>query len=245
MKFTSTAPNYQRLLFEKMQDELTKFCASLTKQSPEVLIKSAYEIAVKDEILLLFDENEDVDLITNEQMHTLCKKDYPLDELYNAWLKADCTIREMLMNAIKSYCDWHYPTPHYQLNTKCHFERDISDTSYEHDLLMHEEYPKTMVQYVRGIICESDWYSDVFTVHHKKVTDENGFELMSVFHFITQTYLPSFNRLMKYCSRRESEKCTEDKTNYWFYTESKGYNYSVRIVAAKGDYNLYIYQYKK
>lgn len=102
--------NYQDLLFKKLQDELTKFCTRLTKQSPEAIIQSAYEIAVKNEILLLFDESQDVDFITNEQMQTLCKKDYPLDELYNAWLKADCTMREMLMNAIKSYCDWHYPT---------------------------------------------------------------------------------------------------------------------------------------
>lgn len=230
-------------LISKIQAEYENFTAALAKKTPVEVFESAYEITYKKEILMLFESEEG---FLEEYYPALLEMEYPLDFLYNSWLKADVSVIDDLKDALKSDLDYHFPVT-YDLKTTCHFERDISDVSYEHDLFVNKEYPKTMVQFVRGIIIGSTWMKDIFTVHHKDVSNPSGAELIRVFNYITGKYFSTYNQLLESCDMFEMQdsNCTDDQRHYWFYTESAHYNYSVRVLADKGDYNLYLFQYKK
>lgn len=228
--------NYARLLLEKMQAEYKNFIAVSKKKTADEVINSAYEIAYKKEILMLFESEEG---FAEEHYPTLLEMDYPLDFLYNSWLKSDISVVDDLKAALKSDLDYHFPVT-YDLKTTCHFERDMSDVSYEHDLFVGKEYPKTMVQFVRGIITGTTWMKDIFNVHHHDVTNPSGAELIRVFDYITEKYFSTYEKLLESCDMFEMQdgNCTDDQRYYWLYTESAHYNYCVRVLADRGDYNL-------
>lgn len=61
------------------------------------IIRSAYEITMKSDILSCF-ENENI--LPDKECRALLKRKYPLDILYNAWLKSDCSHMDMLRECI-------------------------------------------------------------------------------------------------------------------------------------------------
>lgn len=84
-------------LLEKCQDELKNWKAIQLKElKGEKIFKCAYELTYKEELLTIL-ENSDFDLST---YIWLFNKDYPLDYLYQAWIKDDATVTDILTNMI-------------------------------------------------------------------------------------------------------------------------------------------------
>ena len=52
----------------------------------------------------------------------------------------------------------------YEFSKTCSFERDISDTSMEHDAVSTRLYPKKLIAYIRGDY-KNQWWTSYFGVH--------------------------------------------------------------------------------
>ena len=52
----------------------------------------------------------------------------------------------------------------YEFSKTCSFERDINDTSMEHDALSTKPYPKKLIAYIRGDY-KNQWWTGYFGVH--------------------------------------------------------------------------------
>ena len=67
------------LLYEKMIKEQDNFIEKLKHSSPEEIISAAYEKVMRDDILMLFDD----DFLDTKQMKALLKLEYPLSACYD------------------------------------------------------------------------------------------------------------------------------------------------------------------
>lgn len=77
--------SYAEQLYTRVNDEYSYFIGQMKKESAEVLIKSAAEIADKDKIRLYFEEFEPT--LSDEQYEALLVRDNPLNEIYEQWVK--------------------------------------------------------------------------------------------------------------------------------------------------------------
>lgn len=90
--------NLNELLFEKMSKEYEDYIRNVRSNTDtDSIIQSAYEITMKSDILSCF-ENENV--LSDKECKALLKRKYPLDILYNAWLKSDYSHMDMLRECI-------------------------------------------------------------------------------------------------------------------------------------------------
>lgn len=94
---------YKAMLFYKMENELNQLEKELLCQSPKEILKSAYELTFKRELLLLFGESS-TDFLTEDIIRQLYGLEYPLQALYLAWLKEDSSELEMLRSFVVAYC---------------------------------------------------------------------------------------------------------------------------------------------
>lgn len=94
---------YKVMLFCKMENELNQLEKELLCQSPKEILKSAYELTYKRELLLLFGESS-TDFLPEEMIRQLYGLEYPLQVLYLAWLKEDSSELEMLRSFVGDYC---------------------------------------------------------------------------------------------------------------------------------------------
>lgn len=87
------------MLYEKMEAEYHAFLEELEKKEPKEIIASSYEKVFKEDIIQALSENE----LPYDQAKALIYMDYPLDGVYQAWLKQDETYMEDLRNCIEAY----------------------------------------------------------------------------------------------------------------------------------------------
>lgn len=87
------------LLYEKMSKEQDNFIEKLKHSSPEEIISKAYEKIMRDDILMLFED----DFLDTKQMKALLKLEYPLSACYDEWLKNDCTYMDMLRDTVDDF----------------------------------------------------------------------------------------------------------------------------------------------
>lgn len=95
--------SYKALLFYKMENELNQLEKELLCQSPKEILKSAYELTYKRELLLLFGESS-TDFLQEGMIRQLYGMEYPLQALYLAWLKVDSSELEILRSFVGAYC---------------------------------------------------------------------------------------------------------------------------------------------
>ena len=88
MIFMEQRNELKDLLYEKMSKEQDNFIEKLKHSSPEEIISKAYEKIMRDDIMMLFDD----DFLDTKQMKALLKLEYPLSACYDEWLKNDCSI---------------------------------------------------------------------------------------------------------------------------------------------------------
>ena len=73
-------------VYDKLKKELDDFKSELREKSPDEIIKSAYELVAKEEILIVFNADGNFDL---SQYKTILKTKNALDYLYNKWRDYD------------------------------------------------------------------------------------------------------------------------------------------------------------
>lgn len=91
----------QTRLYEKARAEQDGYISELLKKTPQEIIDLSYEKVMRDDILMIF-ENE---ALPDRQVRELLKLKYPLAECYDRWLKADCSHMDMLKDTIEDFSD--------------------------------------------------------------------------------------------------------------------------------------------
>ncbi len=85
------------LLLEKMQAEQDQFTGWLLKQSPEEILRNAYQYTVKEDILFSFDALE----LPDEQVRALLSSPAPLDDVYKEFLKRETGYMDILRDCVE------------------------------------------------------------------------------------------------------------------------------------------------
>lgn len=70
-------------LYEKIYAEQQEFISSLKTMTPENIIQYAYELVIREDILLSLEEND----LDAKQCKALLREKKPLDKLFLAWEK--------------------------------------------------------------------------------------------------------------------------------------------------------------
>lgn len=87
---------YKELLVQKSNLEMKSFLTDLENKSPKEIIESAYELTMKNEMMFALKD----DSLTNEQIKTLAKCDYPLEKCYRSWIKNDLSYTDILQASV-------------------------------------------------------------------------------------------------------------------------------------------------
>lgn len=92
-----------RLLYDKMAEEQKEFVDELKGSSSEYVIEKAYELVMREDILLSI-EGEDLSI---SQANALLKLKFPLDAIYQEWLDNDFSHMDMVRDTITDCADFH------------------------------------------------------------------------------------------------------------------------------------------
>ena len=84
-------------LYEKMKNELNELKTELKSKPPDEIIKSAYELATKEDILTIFEVEENFEL---KDYKALLKTKKPLEYLYQEWLNYDGSEMDSIRNSV-------------------------------------------------------------------------------------------------------------------------------------------------
>ena len=98
----STKDELETQLYEKMSQENEAFLAEMKTQSPDEIISHAYEIACRDNLLMLF---EDETSLSERQLAVLNEFEHPLSQLYTDWLSRDTDEMDAFRNSIACCAD--------------------------------------------------------------------------------------------------------------------------------------------
>ena len=101
----------------------------------------------------------------------------------------------------------------YEFSKTCSFERDISDTSMEHDAVSTRLYPKKLIAYIRGDY-KNQWWTSYFGVHEKLRTAQTDREGDALLDYLTNERFPDLDTLIAFC-----ESNGKDSQGVWLYTE--------------------------
>lgn len=91
----------------------------------------------------------------------------------------------------------------YEFMQTCGFERDINDTSMEHDALSTKPYPKKLIAYIRGDY-KNQWWTGYFGVHEKLRTAQTDREGDALLDYLTNERFPDLDTLIAFCERNGS-----------------------------------------
>ena len=94
-----TKDHLEDKLYERMSAENEAFLADLKTKPVDEIISHAYEIARRDDFLMLF---EDETPLNQRQLEVLLEFDHPLSALYDDWLNRDTDEMEQLRESIIS-----------------------------------------------------------------------------------------------------------------------------------------------
>lgn len=92
----------ETMLYERMEQENEAFLANLKEETPDEIISHAYQIACRQDMLMLF---EDETSLTPRQLETLLEYEHPLEHLYGDWIRRDTDEIEILRRSIESCAD--------------------------------------------------------------------------------------------------------------------------------------------
>ena len=97
-----TKDELETKLYEKMSQENEAFLAEMKTQSPDEIISHAYEIACRDNLLMLF---EDETSLSERQLTVLNEFEHPLSQLYTDWLSRDTDEMDAFRDSIACCAD--------------------------------------------------------------------------------------------------------------------------------------------
>ena len=90
------AVDYNELLYEKMQNEYNRFLMELDELLPIDVVRNAYQIVMKEDILSCFVDSRRPQI----EAKALYLLQNPLDDLYQEWLGTDGSYMDMLRDTI-------------------------------------------------------------------------------------------------------------------------------------------------
>ena len=88
-------------LYEKIYAEQQEFISSLKTMTPENIIQYAYELVIREDILLSIKENDR----DAQQCKALLKEKKPLDKLFLAWEKYEGSHMTEILDCIENKAD--------------------------------------------------------------------------------------------------------------------------------------------
>ena len=91
------------LLYKKASKEQDAFIEHLKTLTPEQIIDRSYEKAMRDDILMTFENDYMSEYLSEKQVKELLKLDCPLAACYAEWLDTDVSHMDMLRDIIDSY----------------------------------------------------------------------------------------------------------------------------------------------
>ena len=97
-RFVMTKEMMEEKLYQRMQEENRQFLAELREQTADDIIAHAYEIACRDNFLMIF---EDETGLTPQQLNALLRFEHPLAELYDDWVKRETSEMDNFRSSIE------------------------------------------------------------------------------------------------------------------------------------------------
>lgn len=97
-----TKDELENQIYEKMSQENEVFLAEMKAKSPDEIISHAYEIACRDNLLILF---EDETSLSERQLTVLNEFEHPLSQLYTDWLSRDTDEMDAFRDSIACCAD--------------------------------------------------------------------------------------------------------------------------------------------
>ena len=86
-------------LNEKLQKEYDDFIERLKSLPPEQIIESSYEKVFKEEFMTTVQYKD----LSKQEIKALLKMDYPLDSLYQEWLKNDLSYISLIEDTVDDH----------------------------------------------------------------------------------------------------------------------------------------------
>lgn len=96
-----TSEQLNTALYEKLYAEQEKFKSMLRSSSPDVIMLHAYELVMREDILLTLEEND----LTPKQCKALLKQKEPLSELFLAWENGESNHMNEIRSCIETKAD--------------------------------------------------------------------------------------------------------------------------------------------
>lgn len=97
-----TKDELETRLYERMSQENKAFLTEMKAKSPDEIISHAYEIACRDNLLMLF---EDETSLSEQQLAVLNEFERPLSQLYTDWLSRDTDEMDAFRDSIACCAD--------------------------------------------------------------------------------------------------------------------------------------------
>ena len=88
-------------LYQKMFDEQKRFKEELRNSSPQEIMLNAYELVIREDILLHLEEND----LTSSQAKALLKSKHPLSDLFLKWENHESHHMEEIGDIVEDYAD--------------------------------------------------------------------------------------------------------------------------------------------
>ena len=96
-----TTEELNTVLCQKMYEEQERFKEELRNASPQEIMLNAYELVVREDILLHLEEND----LSGAQARALLKSEHPLSDLFNAWENRESHHMEEICETVEDYAD--------------------------------------------------------------------------------------------------------------------------------------------
>ena len=96
-----TSEQLNTALYKKLYAEQEKFKSMLCRSSPEVVMQYAYELVMREDIMLSIEEND----LTPKQCKALLKQKEPLNDLFLAWENGESNHMQEILSCIENKAD--------------------------------------------------------------------------------------------------------------------------------------------
>ena len=89
------------LLYHKLLKEQELFKEKLRNSSAREVMENAYELVIREDILLHLEEND----LSGAQARALLKSEHPLSDLFNAWENRESKHMEEIGETVEEHAD--------------------------------------------------------------------------------------------------------------------------------------------
>lgn len=147
-------------LYERMSQENEAFLADLKTKPPDSIIHHAYEIACKDNLLMLFEEETS---LSPRQLETLLEFEQPLAALYDDWINRDTEEMDAFRSSIE--CCANDILEHRAREKYDNSDQPLYDKSWQ-GARACDEYPEWMADHRRSQACAQVFRKEGGNAYH-------------------------------------------------------------------------------